>query len=219
MPKALVIPEAQFEHMLRATASYSRAPERDVALLLVLYGTGMTTTELATLPVKSYLAGKGTVQVSSVVPAEVAHNGEERPLYWSNKRIVAALDKYLAWRLEHRHGLTVKKVAYRGLDPDGPIFLTDDGQPYAITKKTSKAGVVSYSCNTLGALISKLHANAGVEGGNAQAGRRSLAVRLHRKGYDLVHIKALLGHKSIETTKKLVDGDPVNLASIVAGAV
>ncbi len=29
----------------------------------------------------------------------------------------------------------------------------------------------------------------------------------------------ILGHKSVETTKKLVDGDPVNLASIVAGAV
>jgi site-specific recombinase XerD len=46
-----------------------------------------------------------------------------------------------------------------------------------------------------------------------------LAVKLHRKGYDLVHIAAILGHKSISTTKRLVDQDPVRLADIVARAI
>lgn len=53
----------------------------------------------------------------------------------------------------------------------------------------------------------------------AQAARRTLAVKLHRKGYDLVHIATLLGQKSVSTTKRMVSGDPVRLADIVAKAI
>lgn len=219
MAKPLVVEDSDLSHMLKATAGYSRTPDRDTALLLVLYGTAMSLTELATVKVSDFLLPDGSVKVTSMIREEVAHNGEPRPLYWSNKRVVSALDKYLAWRLENRHQVTIKKGAYRDLAPDSPLFLTPDGQPYALTAKALPSGVISYSCNALGAVISKLHSNAGIEGGNAQAGRRTLAVKLARKGFDLVHIKTLLGHKSVETTKRLVEGDPANLASIVAGAV
>lgn len=219
MAKPPVVEDKQLEHMLKATAGYSRTPERDVALLLTLYGTAMATTELAKITLFDYLEPNGAIKVNSAVRNDVAHNGEQRPLYWSNKRVVNALDKYLAWRLERGHGLTIKKGAYRGLDPDSALFLTDDGKPYSLTAKKLPSGVLSYSCNTLGAVISKLHANAGIEGGNAQAARRTWAVKQHRKGYDLVHIAKILGHKSITTTKRLVEGDPARLADIVAGAV
>lgn len=219
MAKPPVVENKQLEHMLRATSGYSRMPERDVALLLTLYGTAMATTELAKITVSDYLEPSGTIKVNSAVRQEVAHNGELRPLYWSNRRVVNAVDKYLAWRLEHKHASTVKKGAYRGLDPDSALFLTDDGKPYALTGKLLPSGVLSYSCNTLGAVISKLHANAGIEGGNAQGARRTWAVKQHRKGYDLVHIAKILGHKSVTTTKRLVAGDPARLADIVAGAV
>jgi site-specific recombinase XerD len=58
-----------------------------------------------------------------------------------------------------------------------------------------------------------------IEGASANSARRSLAVKLHRKGYDLVHIAKLLGHKSVSTTKRLVTQDPVRLADIVARAI
>lgn len=207
------------EHLIKATAAYSRVPVRDTALLLILYGTALAVTELATITVGDYLAEDGSVRVTSSIRPSVAHNGEVRPLYWSNKRVVAAIDAYLAWRATHRQGRTIKRDAYRALDPDSPLFLTEDGQPYSLTKRTLPSGVLSHSCNSLGAYISRLHANAGVEGGSAQSARRTLAVKLHRKGYDLVHIAALLGHKSISTTKRLVSQDPVRLADIVARAI
>lgn len=219
MAKPPVVETKQLEHMLRATAGYSRAPERDVALLLTLYGTAMATTELAKITVDDYLEPDGTVKVNSAVRHAVSHNGELRPLFWSNRRVVNAVDNYLAWRLKHKHAVTIKKGAFRGLDPSSALFMTDDGKPYALTAKTLPSGVVSYSCNTLGAVISKLHANAGIEGGNAQAARRTWAVKQHRRGYDLVHIAKILGHKSVTTTKRLVEGDPARLADIVAGAV
>lgn len=219
MAKPPVIEDKQVEHLLKATAAWSRTPERDAALLLVLYGTALATTELATIKVKDLLEPNGSVKVTSAVRVDVSHNGEERPLYWSNKRVVSALDKYLELRLATKQGATVKKGAYRGLDPDSAIFLTEAGQPYALTPKTLPSGLISYSCNTLGAYISKLHANAGLEGGNAQAARRSWAVKQHRQGRDLVHIAAILGHKSITTTKRLVGNDPARLADIVARAI
>jgi len=216
--KPPVIEDKQIEHLLKATAAYSRVPLRDTALLLTLYGTALSVTELATLTVGDYLDAKGNVRVTSAVRVDVAHNGEERPLYWSNKRVVAALDAYLAWRVEHKHGVTVKKGAYRGLDPESALFLTEDGGAYALTKRILPSGVWSYSCNTLGAYISRLHANAGIEG-SASSARRTFAVKQHRQGRDLVHIAAILGHKSVSTTKRLVEGDPVRLADIVARAV
>lgn len=219
MAKPPVIEDKQVEHLLKATAAYSRMPERDTALLLTLYGTALSVTELATITVRDYLDDSGTIKTTSSVRPEVSHNGEVRPLYWSNKRVTGALDKYLAWRKENIHGATVKKDSCRGLDPDSSIFLTDGGQPYTLTKRALPSGALSYSCNTLGSYISRLHANAGIEGGSAQSARRTFAVKQHRQGRDLIHIAAILGHKSVATTKRLVDGDPVRLADIVARAV
>jgi integrase/recombinase XerD len=219
MAKPPVIETNQFEHLIKATAAYSRTPDRDTALLLTLYGTALAVTELATIKVSSYLKPDGLVLVNSAVDPEIAHNGYRRPLFWSNKRIVSAMDMYLQWRLVHRQGTTIKRGAFRGLDPDSPIFLADDGEPYSLTKRTLPSGVLSYSCNTLGACISRLHANAGIENASANSARRTLAVKLHRQGYDLVHIATLLGHKSVSTTKRLVSQDPARLADIVAKAV
>jgi integrase/recombinase XerD len=219
MAKPPVFENRQIDHLIKATASYSRVPERDTALLLVLYGTAMATTELATVTIRDFVNENGGVRVESEVRPEVSHNGEPRPLYWSNKRVVAALDGYLEWRRLHKHGVTTKKGAFRGLDPSSPIFLTDDGRPYTLTEKKLPSGVLSYSCVTLGAAISRMHANAGLSGGSANAARRTLAVKLHRKGYDLVHIAALLGQKSVSTTKRMVGNDPVKMADIVAKAL
>jgi integrase/recombinase XerD len=132
---------------------------------------------------------------------------------------VAARDKYLQWQLVRRQGTTVKRGAQRGLDPDSPIFLAHDGEPYSLTTRTLPAGLVSHSCDTLGACVSRLHANAGLEGSSAESARHPLAVKLHRQGYDLVHSATLLGHQSVSTTKRLVTQDPVRLADIGARAI
>ena len=102
MAKPPVIEDKQIEHLLKATAAYSRVPLRDTALLLTLYGTALSVTELATITVGDYLDAKGNVRVTSAVRVDVAHNGEERPLFWSNKRVVAALDAYIRWYNEAR---------------------------------------------------------------------------------------------------------------------
>lgn len=219
MVKPQYIEDKQLRHMLKVAAITGDSPVRDVALLYVAYGTGMMLTELASIKISDYLTEQGAVRSESCIRAEIAHNNKERPLYWTNPRVNAALDAYFFERVKHNHGVTVRKAAYRSLDPDGPLFLRADGQPYQLTRRNLASGTISYSCDSLSQVFRKLHAQAGIEGGHALAARRTFAVRLHRKGYDVRHIAELLGHGTISATKLLIDEDPVKLADLVAGVV
>ena len=217
MAKPPYIEDKQLKHILKVAAVTGESPVRDVALLYVAYGTGAMLTELASLLVRDYLNDDGTVRDESRIRAEIAHNNRERPLYWSNPRVVAALDAYLDYRIKHKHGVTVRTAAFRSLDPDGPLFLRADGEPYGLTQRKLASGTISYSCDSLSQVFRRLHAQAGVEGGHALAARRTFAVRLHRNNYDIRHIAELLGHSTISATRRLIDGDPTRLSDLVAG--
>ena len=52
----------------------------------------MSVTELATVTISDYLMPNGTVRVTRAVRPDVAHNGAQRALYWSNKRVGHAVD-------------------------------------------------------------------------------------------------------------------------------
>lgn len=155
----------------------------------------------------------------SAVTPDIAYNGTERPLYWSNPKVTAAIDAYLAYRVEHRHRVTTKRAAYRGLDPEAPLFLTDEGEPYKLTQRRTGTGATSYACDSLSQLFRKLHLQAGIEGASAMSGRRTFAVRLATgdRPVDLKHIKVLLGLKTLRAAKNLIDADPIKLGKIAAG--
>lgn len=209
MAKAPVVEESDFRHAVKVAAVTGQSKERDTALLWVAYGTGMMPIELAKLTVGDYLGADGKVREESEIRAEIAFNGIARPLYWSNRNVNNALSAYLAFRA--REGF--------GTDPESPLFLAVDGEPFAFTKRITKAGAVSYSCESLTQIIRKLHTQAGIEGGSALSARRTFGVRLHRQGYDLRHIQTLLGAQSITAVKRMVEADPVRLGSIVSRVV
>jgi site-specific recombinase XerD len=85
-----------------------------------------------------------------------------------------------------------------------------------LTTRRTGAGNTTRSCESLTQVIRKLHAQAGLEGAGAASARRTFGVRLHRRGYDLRHIREVLGLASLFATKSLVEGDPVDLGRIVA---
>jgi site-specific recombinase XerD len=159
------------------------------------------------------------VRVESVVRPEIAFNGKPRPLVWANSRTCAAIDNYLKYRLAVRHGITTSPAAFRGLDPNSPLFMTGDGDPFAFTRRVTATGAVSYSCETITEIVRRLHQQAGIEHGNASAARRTFAVRLHRDGRSLKLIQELIGVSSLSAVKKLIEGDPVRLAPIVSGVI
>ena len=63
-----------------------------------------------------------------------------------------------------------------------------------------------------------LLSQAGIENPSILSGRRTFAVNLHRKGFDVAHIHHLLGNKTLETTMKVLTTDPVEMGDIAAQA-
>jgi len=175
--------------------------------------------EAAKLLISDYVEANGAVRVQSTVRAEIAFNGKARPLIWASSKIRQAIDDYLAYRLALRQGVTTTPSAYRGLDAHASLFRASDGEPFTFTRRVTGSGAVSYSCETLTEIVRRLHQQAGIEGGNASAARRTFAVRLHRDGRSLKLIQQLLGVSSLSAVKNLIQGDPVRLSSIVSGVI
>lgn len=216
MPKAIVIEDEQLEHAVRvAKVSSPENGGRDAALLLTCFGTGMTVTEICRLRVSDYLTESGTVLIDSLVRAEIAYNHRSRPLCWTSKKLTNAIDAHLAERLARGHGVSTRVMAFRGLDPDSPLFVSGrTGEGLKISAQM-RDGKTYYSANQLSRLYTRLFSMAGIEGASAQSGRRTLAVKLKRRGIDLRHISEILGIESLEAVKKLCAGDPARLGDIV----
>lgn len=219
MAKPPVVEEAQIRHVLKVAAVTGQTPARDVALIACLYGSGMTATEMAQLEVADVLDEGGGYRRHSSVRAEIAFNGRSRPVFWVNQRVQAALDAYFIERVRVGHGTTRWRSQWRGLVQLGPVFLTNDGRPFTLTQRRTAAGNVSRSCESLTQVVRRLHEQAGVEGAGAAAARRTFAVRLHRLGFDLRHIREVLGIATLTAAKALAGSDPVDLSRVVARVI
>lgn len=182
MAKAPVVEEAQFRHAMKVAAVTGQTPARDVAILCVLYGTGMTATELAQLEVADVLAEAGEFRRESEVRAGIAFNSKGRPVFWTNTRVTEAPDAYFAERIRLGHGITAWRSQWRGLVQLGPAILTNDGRPFTMTTRRTGAGNTSRSCESLSEVIRKLHDQAGIEAAGATASRRTFAVASTSQG-------------------------------------
>lgn len=74
MAKAPVVEENDLRRLLKVSAVSGESPVRNVALVYVLYGTGMMLTEVASITPRDYLTETGLVREKSEVRAEIAHN-------------------------------------------------------------------------------------------------------------------------------------------------
>jgi integrase len=119
------------ERAVAVIRQHSKCKRRDRALLLVLLSTAAKPLEIARLLVGDYLTEEGLVREESVMRADAAINGTERPLFFASTKVVAAVDAYLEERARRGQG-TKDRTKYRGLDPDSRLFLTGDGRELPI---------------------------------------------------------------------------------------
>lgn len=218
MKNIAIVTPREFEQAVKVAGVTGQSPERDIALLLVAYGTGLMPIELAKITIGDYLNQDGTVKAESTVREEIAFSRQTRPLFWTSQRVQTALNAYLAERIRYGHGLG-KKAEYRGLSPDSPIFLAVDGKPFTFTRRVTKAGTESYSCESLTQIIRRLHTQAGIASGSALSARRSFMVRLAQAGIDARHIKQCLGVKSLSSVCKVTDNVHVDLGKVLSAAI
>jgi integrase len=218
MAKAVYITNNQRKNLFEVTAVCSSNPTRDQALLALVLGTPMKVIELARLTVADVIAENGTYLKACDMRPELAFNGKPRPLAWESKRLREYLDSYFFYRYHERQAVITLTGAYRTLDPESPLILTDEGKPFPLDRRKTPKGTTTYTCSSMTRLISKRMAEAGIEGGTAESGRRTFCVNLQRKGFSVAVIHKLTGNANLKTTRRLLDSDPEDLGAIASKA-
>ncbi len=203
LAKSSVLTNTQVAHAANLAKSISHENgNRDAALILTCFSSGLTVTEISQLTVRDYLTADGEILHESEVRENISYNGRCRPLFWANDKTNCAIDAHLAERSIRNHGTTSHKT-FRGLDPDSPLFVS--GRTGAALKISAKVrdGQTYYSCNQLSRLIVRILELSGIQGVTAQSGRRTLACKMAKHGVKYSYIGELLGIESLEAVKKL----------------
>jgi integrase/recombinase XerD len=202
MAQATVLKPSQYRHLLRVTRATSRDPERDILVLLLGIHTGMRVSEIAQIEVGDVLFPSGAIRTEISLRACITKGLRQRCIYPSNRDLVAAIDDYLALRVERRWRMSDDPKRYRGLRSDSTLVLTFKGYRYSMNTKRriNEAGEqVDYAaCDALQAHVTKLYRDAGIQGGSSHSGRRTMASRLLANGVELDTLQMLLGHAELD---------------------
>jgi integrase len=83
-------------------ASFSD-PERDILVLLLGIMCGMRVSEIAQIEVQDVLFPSGALRQEVSLRAAITKGCRQRCIYPTNKTLVEALDRYLAYRVRHKH--------------------------------------------------------------------------------------------------------------------
>jgi integrase len=169
----------------------SAQPARDVALFYTLFVTGARPLEIVRLRVRDYLLEDGQVRRESQMPAGASITGKARPMYFASGKLDAALEAYLAERMARGHG-TGPLAAYRGLDPDSPLFLTSAGVAFLITRYGAE-GRRRCLCRPILETYRKLFRYAELEWATPLSVRRTVVARLYDRGADEEQVGIVLG--------------------------
>jgi integrase len=180
----------------------SRNGDRDVALLYVLFTTGMKPVEIARLEVRDYLEVDGSIRRRSMLRPEASVNGHSRPLLFMSERTCLAVDAYLRQRLQRHRGIGTATAAYRGLDPASPLFLTDDGHRFELRRRSQTDA--RNTCRLMSATFHAIFQRAGWPGLTTQAVRRMVARRLLTIGTTAAQAAQLLGLSSAAGVRRLL---------------
>ncbi|TYQ05315.1 UNVERIFIED_ORG: phage integrase family protein [Zoogloea ramigera] len=202
MAQATVLKPGQYRHLIRATRATSRAPERDVLVLMMGIHMGMRVSEIAQVEVGDFMFASGKLRQEVSLRAVVTKGCRQRCVYLTNRDLVAALEDYLTLRVERRWRMSDDPKRYRGLRPDSALILTFKGYKYSMNRKRriNYAGEqIDYAaCDALQSHVTKLYRDAGIKGGSSHSGRRSMASRLLAQGHDLETIQLMLGHAELD---------------------
>jgi integrase len=201
--------DQDFERAVAVIRQHSNCRKRDTALLLVLFSTAAKPLEIARLAVGDYLTEAGLVREESVMRADAAINGKERPLFFASTKVVAAVDAYLEERTRRGQG-TKDRTKYRGLDPASRLFLTAAGHELPIRVR-AMGDRRQYRCGVLLDIYRRIFARAGLKGVSALSARRTIAERLIDRGCDVNQVGAVLGLKERNSVRNLIQNEDESL--------
>ncbi|WP_445364220.1 tyrosine-type recombinase/integrase [Microbulbifer sp. ANSA003] len=200
----------QLAHILWA-ASRGDTGKRNVALIWMLFGSGLRINEVAQLKIGDIYHPTGELKLAFRLPGTYTKTGKPRTVYLLVPQQRAALEDLRAQRIEDRVMLS-EDGAFAGLAPDSPVFLSLKGKQWRklsfnFKKYPDADGNIKTTlvCGSLENLARDLIKQAGIHGGSSHSGRRSLASWMDRKGFDLELIQNILGHTSADMTLIYID--------------
>ena len=178
MAQAKTLTQAELDQVLRF-ASTKKYPERNRALILTSFLTGMRVAEIASLTMGDVLNQDGSIKNEIRLTAQQTKGGYPRTVFISSK-LKTELESYL----NTRH---IK-------NPDIPFFHTGNR--------------LRFSANGLCVWFYWLYRDAGISGASSHSGRRSLITSLAQKGIGVRVLASIAGHKNIAVTQKYIDTNP-----------
>lgn len=186
---------------LYAAAETGGMPVRDAALLRAALYWGFTATELSLLQLKHVLDVDGNWREQFLVPAEFAFNGLARTAWLRDIRMREHLDYWLDERRERDWDVTSAN-RYRGFEGSAPLFLNNQGKPFAMTPRTP--GATDLLPSGMHRQLRELLDRAGLASHSPQVFRDTYIVRLWGKGLSRQQISQLTGIRKTETiTRKI----------------
>jgi len=190
----------------------SRNPElgnRNVAMILLLFGSALRVTEMAKLKVSDVYQIDGKLKRSFVIPGNYTKTGKPRLVYLIAKQLRLAIEEWKTQRTNEKI-MVSSDGTFGGLRGDSPLFLSKKGTwrkySFNVKKYKTEDGVKeTYVSASLENTIRDIFNKAGVQGASSHSGRRSLATWMNRKGCDLELIQRVLGHEDPEMTLTYID--------------
>lgn len=191
----------------------SQQPQRDVALFYMLCATGARPLEIVRLRVRDYLQPNGEARRESEMPATASISGKARPLFFASSKLDEAMGGYLRERLERGHGIG-DAGAFRGLDPEAPLFLTAAAEAFHVTQYGSD-GQRRYLCRPILETYRKLFRYAELDGATPMSIRRTLVARLYDRGADEEQVGLVLGISDRGAVRELFPRTRPAIATLV----
>lgn len=177
MAQAKTLTTAELDQVLRYVSTKKYA-QRDRALILTSFWSGMRVGEIAALKMGDVLNEDGTIKKEIRLSAAQTKGRHARTVFIPAK-LQAELQRYIATR-------------YTRL-PHLPFFHS--------------ANRLGFSANSLCQWFFWVYRAAGISGASSHSGRRSFLTSLANKGIGVRILASLAGHRSIAVTMKYLDAN------------
>ena len=207
--KATVVDAPKDLSHILFVSSKGELGRRNVAIMWMLFGSGLRVTGVGQLKVSDIYYPDGELKRSFVIPGTYTKTSKPRSVYIIVPQQRAALEAWRRHRIEDKAMLSNDEY-FGGLRKDSPLFLSKKGLwrkfAFNVKKYKTKSGIKeTLVCASLENTVRDIIKSAGFQGGSSHSGRRSLATLMDHKGYDLDLIQKILGHEDEEMSLGYID--------------
>ena len=221
--RAATLHKGEFQRLIKITQATAKLPERDVLVLMLGHKAGLRITEISRITIADVMFPSGKLREEVSLRAAVTKGCRPRSAFFVQKKLVAAMEAYLQYRIDKGIGTELGAVKYRGLLPHQPVIYSARGAPMQQNTKRRllDSGEVKHfkACDSLQSHVTKLYKLAGITGGSSHSGRRTFAGKVLAASGDFDKVALLLGHTNIDVSQRYIDVREDTLRTMFAEAI